>query len=172
LQTLEIHLRHQRASSAPINESSMKIVKQIFRRPNAKRQAKAEADEKAKLPVHVKTIKKKALLIGVKDIREEVKGVKGGVKPPQRGPVTQIKSRLKVASRKTNKLQSLKGPHRDVRVMRDLLISELDLFFINTSLGLTSLDKTPTNTHRVILWFLSTTTIHAIPSSNPRGTIL
>jgi hypothetical protein len=56
----------------------MKIVKQIFRRPNAKRQAKAQADEKAKLPVHVKTIKKKALLIAVKDIREEVKGVIGG----------------------------------------------------------------------------------------------
>ena len=105
----------------------MKIVKHLFRRPNAKRQAKAEGDEKAKLPVHVKTIKKKALLIGVKDIREEVKGVSGRVKPPQRGPVTQIKSKLKVAVRKTNKLQSLKGPHRDVRVMRDLLISELDL---------------------------------------------
>ncbi|KIM40751.1 hypothetical protein M413DRAFT_167260 [Hebeloma cylindrosporum] len=101
----------------------MKIVKHIFRRPNVKRQAKAEADEKAKLPVHVKAIKKKALLVGVKDIREEVKGVSAGVKPPQRGgPVTQIKTRLK-AVRKTNRLDSLRGPHRDVRVMRDLLIT-------------------------------------------------
>jgi len=129
----------------------MKIVKQIFRRPNAKRQAKAQADEKAMLPVHVKTIKKRALLIGVKDIREEVKGVSGGVKPPQRGPVTHIKSKLKVAARRTNKLQSLKGPHRDVRVMRDLLISKLDLFLLLLHWDLPSLYEIPTNTRLVIL---------------------
>ena len=133
------YLKYTGPVSSPINKTSMKIVKHIFRRSNAKHQAKAEADEGAKHAVLVKTIKKRALLIGVKDIREPVKGVRAGVKPPQRGPVTQLKSRLKVV-RKTNKLQSLKGPHRDVREMRELLISELHPFFVIASLCLTSLD--------------------------------
>jgi len=132
-------LKYTGSVSSPINKTTMKIVKHIFRRSNAKQQARAEADEKAKHAVLVKPIKKRALLIGVKDIREPVKGVRAGVKPPQRGPVTQLKSRLK-AARKTNKLQSLKGSHRDVREMRELLISELDIFFVITSLCLTSLD--------------------------------
>lgn len=56
--------------------------------------------------------------------------------------------------------------------MRDLLISELDLFLLLLHRDLPSLDEIPTNTQLVTLWFLSTTTIHATPSSNPPGTTL
>jgi len=111
--------------SAPrINESHMKIITQIFRRPNAKRQAKAQADEKAMLPVHVKTIKE-----------ESTPGMRQGYslrgcQAASARARQQIESKLRVAAWRTNKLQSLKGPHRDARVMRDLLISELDYFLL------------------------------------------
>ena len=56
--------------------------------------------------------------------------------------------------------------------MRDLLISELDLFLLLLHWDLpSSLDEIPANTQLVILWLLLTTTIHATPSSNLLGTL-
>jgi len=93
---------------------------------------KAQADEGAKLPVHVKTIKE-----------ENTPGRRQGYSLGGcQAPSTRARhAKLKVAAWRTNKLQSLKGPHRDVRVMRDLLISELNHFLLLLHWDLPSLDE-------------------------------
>ncbi|KAF8959333.1 caspase domain-containing protein [Flammula alnicola] len=103
----------------------MKIVKyRIFRLPGRK-QAATQAEEPTKLTIAEKKIKKKALLIGIQRVREDENEVVSPVSPiGRKSPVNGRSKKSKWrARRKQSTRDALKGPHRDVRAMQDLLVN-------------------------------------------------
>ena len=75
-----------------------------------------------------KKFKRKALLIGIQQIREEADPLSpDGLRSPD-GKKDKKKWLKKRKARKDTVREALKGPHRDVAAMRDLLISESCLF--------------------------------------------
>ncbi|KAF8965366.1 hypothetical protein BDZ97DRAFT_1918225 [Flammula alnicola] len=103
----------------------MKIVKhRIFRLPGRK-QAATQAEEPTKPTIAEKKFKKKALLIGIQRVREDENEVISPVSPiGRKSPVNgRNKKSKRRARRKQSTRDALKGPHRDVRAMRDLLVN-------------------------------------------------
>lgn len=96
----------------------------VFRR---KQPVSSPVDVESKPVVVVKEKKKKALLIGIQQIREDSDPLSpGGLRSPdgkKDGKKKWLKKR-KALNRKDTTREALKGPHRDVAAMRDLLISE------------------------------------------------
>lgn len=73
-----------------------------------------------------KTFKRKALLIGVQTVREDTGSpVRSPVSAKIAGIPRTQSIKAKWVKKRQEKLNALRGPHRDVRAMRDLLISEL-----------------------------------------------
>ncbi|KAF9475281.1 hypothetical protein BDN70DRAFT_883915 [Pholiota conissans] len=96
----------------------MKILKYrgVFNRFPGRKQPAAQAEAPEAPRVVEKKIKTKALLIGIQRVREEAEVHSPGLKSPD--------GRSKWAKlRKQNTRNYLKGPHRDVKAMRELLIN-------------------------------------------------
>ncbi len=75
-----------------------------------------------------KKFKRKALLIGIQQIREEADPLSpDGLRSPDGKKDKKKWLKIRKARKETIR-EALKGPHRDVAAMRDLLISESCLF--------------------------------------------
>lgn len=83
-------------------------------------------EEQVKQPAPApKTFKRKALLIGVQTVREETGSpVRSPVSAKIAGLPGTKNIKAKWDKKKQEKLSALRGPHRDVRAMRELLISK------------------------------------------------
>lgn len=105
----------------------MKIIKHLFSRPGRR----ASANQSPPL-------RKKALLIGIQSIRQVIQGNHERTSKDVLEDVNAVpkqKNKKKKKDRETEgalKAAELKGPHRDVLEMRELLISALyhDILFL------------------------------------------
>ncbi|KDR79908.1 hypothetical protein GALMADRAFT_222842 [Galerina marginata CBS 339.88] len=112
----------------------MKIIRHRFRIPGWKQGASTATAEDRTTPVSLeKKIKKKALLIGIQQVREEPTSVRTPSPPlsPGFGHMEDLaaaataklkRAKTKLKAKKNAKKNALKGPHRDVKAMRELLI--------------------------------------------------
>lgn len=102
---------------------TMKVLKyRVFRIPGRKPHSPLPEVEDKPAVVEVKQIKKKALLIGIQQVREDLADSPGGLRSPD-GRMKWLRKQKQNMAR-----HGLKGPHRDVQAIRDLLISECCLY--------------------------------------------
>ncbi|KAF8905200.1 caspase domain-containing protein [Gymnopilus junonius] len=94
----------------------MKIIKYKFRVPGKRQPAASPEGEKK--------IKKRALLIGVQQVREvPPENLNPGIEKLESGPRAKFKrAGRRLLTKKKLKTKALRGPHRDVKAMRSLLI--------------------------------------------------
>ena len=105
----------------------MKIIKYKFRVPGRRQPPAPPAGVEKK-------IKKKALLIGVQQVAEVTleSETDPGIEDLGNGPRAKLKNARKRLLKRKPKKNALRGPHRDVRAMRTLLIGKYSpLLFIN-----------------------------------------
>lgn len=88
--------------------------------------AKIEEEDVTRPAPVVKTFKRKALLIGVQTVREDMGSpVRSPLSAKFAGLPGAKNIKAKWEKKKQVKLSALRGPHRDVKAMRELLIGEL-----------------------------------------------